>query len=186
MSKLIVGMTLSLDGYMNDASGSVAPLYTDFDALLDFAPMLEAIRDTGAVLMGRRTFAMAADPDEYAATYEFRVPLFVLTHTPPARHPREAPPLTFTFVTTGLADAVAQAKAAAGPKDVTVVGGASLARQLLQAGLADELHLDFMPILLGGGQRFFDTLGPSPLHLERLDLAAAPSGRTHLKYRILK
>src|SRR5688572_24279057 len=112
MSKVIVGSTLSLDGFFNDPSGSVSPLYPDFEAMVNSAPLQESIRDTGAVLMGRRTFAMAADPDSYAGTYEYQVPIFVLTHTPPERQPKESPPLTFTFVTTGVASAVAQAKAA--------------------------------------------------------------------------
>lgn len=59
-------------------------------------------------------------------------------------------------------------------------------RQLLRAGLADVLDLDLMPVLLGGGLRFFDALGPQPILLERIDVVALTSGRTHLRYRVVK
>lgn len=62
MSRDIVGATMSLDGFINDASGSVAPLYPDFDVLRESAPLQQAIRETGAVLMGRHTFDMAEYP----------------------------------------------------------------------------------------------------------------------------
>lgn len=62
---------------------------------------------------------------------------------------------------------MAQAKAAAGHKDVTVVGGASTIQQCLGAGLADELHIDIMPVLLCGGLRLFEALGAEPIQLER-------------------
>ena len=63
MSKVIVGMTISLDGFAADPSGSVEALYSDFAAMHEEAPLIEAIRDTGAVVMGRKAFAMAEDPD---------------------------------------------------------------------------------------------------------------------------
>ena len=85
----------------------------DLDALRD-APYMQAMADeTGSVLMGRRTFDMAGDPDEYADSYELQAPIFVVTHTPPERHPEENDRLTFTFVTDGVASAAAQAREAA-------------------------------------------------------------------------
>src|SRR3972149_2142448 len=94
------------------------------------------IEETGAVLMGRRTFEMAADPDWYVGSYELQVPIFVLTHEPPRVAPKHDEHLTFTFVTDGIESAVKQAKAAAGDRAVTVVGGADGIRQLLRAGPA--------------------------------------------------
>ncbi|SNT62386.1 Dihydrofolate reductase [Asanoa hainanensis] len=155
MARVIFGMTVSVDGYVEDADGSASALYPDLAELRPTHYMTEMIDETGAVLMGRRTFAMG-DPDGYAGTYEFQVPIFVVTHEPPPTHPREAGGLTFTFVTDGVEAAVAKAKSAAGDRDVTVVGGVDLGHQLLTRGLVDELRLDIMPVLLGGGRRLFE------------------------------
>jgi len=76
-------MTMSLDGFINDRNGSVASLYADLEELRITEPLQEAIKTTGAVVMGRHAFAMAENPDLYAGNYEFQVPVFVLTHKPP-------------------------------------------------------------------------------------------------------
>jgi dihydrofolate reductase len=185
MANVIVGMTISLDGFVNDRQGSVAALYPDFASLRQSEPLQEAIQNTGAVVMGRQAYAMAADPDWYAGNYEFQVPIFVLTHTAPQTQPRQTDTLRFTFVTDGIASAISQAKATAGAKDVTVIGGASTIQQCLQAGLADELHLDIMPVLLGDGLRLFDAMSTAPIHLERMQVMALPGGRTHLRFRVV-
>jgi dihydrofolate reductase len=183
MARLIAGMTVSLDGYVQDAEGSAAALYTDLADLQD-SPYVKAMQDeTGAVLMGRRTFEMAGDPDSYADSYELQVPIFVLTHTPPAVAPKRNERLSFTFVTDGVQSAVAQAAAAAGERAVTVVGGVDLNRQLLAAGLVDELRVDVMPVLLGAGLRLFD--GTPPLALEKLGVDDV-GPRTSLRFRVLR
>ena len=91
---------MSLDGFINDREGSVAALYPDLENWRDTEPGKESIQNTGAVVMGRNSFAMAADPDWFAGNYEYQVPIFVLTHQPPQRHPRETlcarfPPRSF-------------------------------------------------------------------------------------------
>jgi dihydrofolate reductase len=110
----------------------------------------------------------------------------VLTHKPPKKHPKETEELTFTFVTDGIVRAIEQAKAAADGKDVTVIGGASVARQCLKAGLVDELQIDIMPVLLGGGLRLFEGSDMESLRLERLKAMELPAGRTHLRFRVIK
>jgi len=186
MSKVVAGMTISLDGFVNDSSGSVASLYSDFESFKETEPFMESIEKTGAVVMGRNAFAMAKDPDWYAHNYEYQVPIFVVTHQIPDKHPRETDNLSFTFVTDGVESAIQQAKLAAGDKDVTVIGGASVIRQCLMAEVVDELHIDVMPILLCGGLRFFEDPGNPPALLERLDVVDLPAGRTHLKFRVLR
>lgn len=186
MGKVVLGMTMSLDGFINDRNGSVAALYPDLVALRDTEPLSESIRNTGAVVMGRNSFAMAEDPDWFVGNYEYQVPIFVLTHKPPEKHPKETNDLTFTFVTDGIESAVRQAKAAAGDKDVNIIGAASTARQCLRAGLADELYVDIMPVLLGGGLRPFEGIGQEPIQLERLKAIELPGGRTHLRFRVVK
>lgn len=186
MGKIILGMTMSLDGFINDHNGSVEALYPDLVELRDTEPLIESMQNTGAVVMGRNSFAMAEDPDSIAENYEYQVPIFVLTHQPPKKHPKENDNLTFTFVTDGIESASGQANAVAGDKDVTVIGAASIARQCLNKGLADELHVDIMPVLLGGGLRPFEGIIPESVQLERLKVLELPGGRTHLRFRIIK
>jgi dihydrofolate reductase len=180
-ARVIVGMTVSLDGYVADENGSVARLFPDLSDLRDTDYMKDAIAETGAVLMGRRAFEMG-DPDSFVGNYEFQVPIFVLTHRPPQVAPKQDEHLTFTFVTDGLESAVEQATAAAGDKAVTVIGGVSVANQLLRAGLADELHLDVMPVLLGAGLRFFES-GLESVRLEKLGVQEV-GARTSLSFRV--
>jgi dihydrofolate reductase len=188
MGKIILGMTMSLDGFINDRKGSVSALYPDLDAWRETEPGKESIQNTGAVVMGRNSYAMSEDPDWFAENYEYQVPIFVLTHVPPppGKHPKETNDLSFTFVTDGIASAVRQAQAAAGDKDVTIIGAASTAQQCLKAGLADELHVDIMPVLLSGGLRAFEDLGTESIQLERIKVMDLPGGRTHLRFRITK
>jgi dihydrofolate reductase len=122
MGKVIAGMSMSLDGYIDDHNGSVEKLYSDFAELHDVPTFQEMIKNTGAVVMGRHVYEMA-DPFLWANDdYEFQTPIFVLTHTPPAKYPKGNDRLTFTFVTDGVESAISQAKKAAGKKDVQVIG----------------------------------------------------------------
>jgi dihydrofolate reductase len=182
-------MTISLDGFVADQNGNASRLYQDLAALRHTSYMQDAIEQTGAVLMGSRTFEMA-DPDSYVGNYEFQVPIFVLTHRPPTVAPKQDQRLTFTFVTDGVQSAVAQAKAAAAAKGnesdkaVQVGGGVTIAQQLLAANLADELHIDFMPVFLGSGLRAFDSSTLARLRLEKIkvqDVGARTSRRFRIK-----
>ena len=150
----------------------------------------ESLQNIGAVVMGRNMFGGGPGPwsDEprwdgwWGDDPPFHTPVFVLT-----RHAREPLPMqggtTFYFVTDGIESALRQAKDAAGGKDVSLGGGANVAQQYLAAGLLDELRLDVVPVLLGGGTRLFDNLDGAGLELEQLRAVEAP-GVTHLKYRV--
>jgi dihydrofolate reductase len=183
MTQLLAGMTVSLDGFVEGAPGQNVSMSVNEDAALASAQLAAAIESTGAVLMGRRTFDMAEDPDLYADHYEFQVPIFVVTHRPPTKPPKENEALTFTFVTEGVESAAAQARAAAGDRDVTVVGGPDVIRQLLVAGLVDVLEMDVVPVLLGSGTRFLDSpsLAGIPLDLEYVQEIGS---RTTLGFRV--
>jgi dihydrofolate reductase len=85
----------------------------------------------------------------------FRAPVFVVTHRPRPILTREGG-TSFTYVTDGIHSAVQQAKAAAGGKNVAVAGGGTLLRQVLAAGLLDELELHIVPVVLGTGMRLLD------------------------------
>ncbi len=182
-SKVILGMTVSLDGFINDRDGDVGNLYADLAEMDETPQMLQAIQDTGAVVMGRRAYEMGNG--DYTG-YEFQVPIFVVTHDVPANAAKgENDKLSFTFVTDGIESAITQAQAAANGKDVVVVGGASVGQQLLKAGLVDELQIDIVPILLGKGLRLFENLEEQEIKLEktRVDEVLA---RTQLQFRVIK
>jgi dihydrofolate reductase len=183
MSKVIFGMAMSLDGFVNDKNGSVARLYPDMEALHQTEALQEGIRKTGAVVMGRHSYDMAQGD---FTGYEFQVPIFVLTHEIPDTVARgENDKLSFTFVTDGVESLIEKAKAAAGDKDVTMVGGPNTAQQALKAGLIDEIHIDLMPILLGEGLRLFEHLNTEHIELENIAITESP-GRTHLEFRVIK
>ncbi|MDQ3248314.1 MAG: dihydrofolate reductase family protein [Chloroflexota bacterium] len=183
MAKVILGVTMSLDGFINDRDGKVDSLYPDLDELRNTETLQEAIKNTGAVVMGRRAYAMG-DPDEYVGNYEFQVPIFVLTHHVPQKLPKQDDKLTFTFVSDGIESTIVQAKAAAGDKDVQVIGGANTAQQLINAELADELQISIMPVLLGDGLRFFEHVDPKQMKLEKIKVVES-AARTDIWFRVV-
>ena len=118
--------------------------------------------------------------------YEYQVPIFVLTHQAPEKAAKgENERLAFTFVTDGIESAIEKARAAAGDKDVTVIGGANTAQQIIRAGLADELHIGIVPVLFGEGLRFFDNLGAEQTELERIRVLESPT-RTDILFRVVQ
>src|SRR5207249_9932262 len=90
---------------------------------------------------------------------------------------------TFSFVTEGIDSALAQARAAAGDKDVAIAGGASTVQQYLAAGMLDELNLHIVAVILGKGERLLDGVGDPTL--EPVKVIASPTG-THVKYRVVR
>ncbi len=181
MAHLVAGMTISLDGYVADPDGDFGMLYADLGTPEGGAYLAASQAETGAVLMGRRTYDGAPDPDSYADDYEYQVPVVVLTSRPPAVPSRRNERLWVTFAG-DLHEAVATARELAGERAVTVVGGADLNRQLIDAGLVDELRVDVVPVLLGGGLRLFD--GVAPARLERTGIEEIGQ-RTGLRFRVL-
>jgi dihydrofolate reductase len=199
MAKVVVALTMSLDGYVagpND--GKHLPLGEGGEALFEWyfngdtpsrhydrfrlskrsAEVFDAgIDSCGAVVTGRRTYDIAN-----AWGGDGPVPgrpLFVLTHNVPAEVPETSVP--YTFVTDGIQSAIEQAKAAAGDKYVGLAGSQA-AQQCLRAGLLDEIWLAVVPLLLGGGVRLFDHIGGA-VRLETINVVDAP-GVTHLSYRV--
>jgi dihydrofolate reductase len=154
------------------------------------AVMAEVNANVGAEIMGRGKFGPAArgpwgdDPwtGWWGDNPPFHKPVFVVTHH--EREPLTLSDTTFTFVTDGIESALAQARDAAGEKDVFIGGGADIINQYLAAGLVDEIELHVVPILLGGGERLFAGVGPE-VKLEQVRVVEAP-GVTHLRYRVAK
>lgn len=185
MGKVILGVTTSLDGFAEDKNDSVGPLYPDLDTLLSTDVMNESIRNTGAVVMAWKEYAMAQDPDWYV-DYEYQVPIFVFTDKAPEKHPKGTDKVTFTFVTDGVGEAIRLAKIAAIDKDVTIIGSASTTAECLRMGLADEFHLEIIPIFLHQGSRPFDDIAIEKIQFERIKVVELPAGRTHIRFRIFR
>jgi dihydrofolate reductase len=145
----------------------------------------ESFKAAGAYVMGRRM----ADGGEVPWGDEppFHAPVFVVTHRPRETLVKEGG-TSFTYVTDGLESAVEQARAAAGGKDVAVAGGGSLVREVLDAGLLDQLDLHIAPVLLGDGMQLFDPTGLNLGAMEALELTATRVVESddvlHLRYDV--
>jgi dihydrofolate reductase len=149
----------------------------------------ESVSNVGAEIMGRGKFGGGPGPwddDTWRGWWgeepPFHMPVFVLTNH--ARKPLTLSDTTFTFVTDGIESALDQARTAAAGKDIFIGGGAIAINQYLAAGLVDYLELHIVPLVLGGGARLFDGVGPD-LELEQIRAVEAP-GVSHLKYRVVK
>lgn len=185
MSKVILGLTMSLDGYAEDINGSVNPLYSDLELLDETDVMDEFKKETGAVVMSGKEFYMADDLDGYAEGYEFQGPIFIFTDKVPKKHPKENELISFTFITTGVEDAIRQAKIVAGDKTVNIIGSAFTAKECLKTEMIDELQVDIIPRFLKEGYRPFDNIENLNMRLNRIMLKELPAGRVHIRYKIL-
>lgn len=205
MSKVYVDITMSLDGYIagpNDnpeqglgeggerlhewvyglESWRATHHMEGGETNRDSEILAEAFANMGAVVMGRNMFDFAEEA--WGPNPPFRVPVYVVTHRPRETVIKEGG-TTFIFVTDGLESAVVQAKAAAGDKDVSGAGGASLIQQLLTAGLLDEIQIHIAPFLMGAGRRLFDNMEARHIELDT-DRVVESKAATHLRYRVVK
>jgi dihydrofolate reductase len=199
MTKVIAGITTSLDGYVtgpNDRLGAglgdggerlhywvfggpwtyESPRGSPAD--VDQAYLDEVFGSGGAWIVGRTMHDLV---DGWGDDPGFGVPVFVVTHRP--RETVVKGDTSFEFVTGGITDALARARAAAAGKNVIVMGGADLLRQYLAAGLVDEFTLTIAPVLLGAGKRLFDGISRTDITFERTAVIESPFA-THLRYRV--
>lgn len=181
MGKVMAGMTVSLDGFMNAES-----VNGDFELLLQAPSFKEMLENTGAVIMGRNVYEMA-DPFLWINDdYEFQCPLFIMTHNPPEKYPEGNEKLSVNFVTDGIESAIKKAKVAAGDKMVQIIGGADVIQQALNSGLVDEFGVDIMPVLLGDGLRLLENLDTDKIKLERISVSETTPMRTSIMYKVAK
>ncbi|GAA0437444.1 deaminase [Acrocarpospora corrugata] len=193
MAASVLYMSMSLDGYIaGPGDGPDNPGGDGFVRLHEWGltpdgerhrtdgaagRLTDEYHATGAVVAGRRTVEQV---DHWGGDHHGRgVPIFVPSHRPPGPSVANYP--LVTYVTDGIESAMAQAKVAAGDRDV-MVHGAYTAQRALDAGVLDELQIHQIPVLFGGGRRLFDVL-PSRVELDIVrvvDTAAA----THIRYRV--
>ena len=188
MGAVVIDVSVSLDGYMaapNDVPGN--GLGDDgmrlHNWMFDDPTIFERIygdlkNETGAVIIGRRTYDNSIPEWGGSGPLGDDVPCIVVTHDAPT-----SAPAMFSFATDGIEAAHAQAQAAAGDKQIGVMGG-SLATQFLDAGLVDQLRIHVVNVLLGDGRRLFGTL-PERVELEQTSVSET-NGVTHIEYRVVR
>ena len=196
MTKVAAGITTSLDGYITGPNagpgrglgdGGERLHYWVFGGPWSYETPVRGemtgvdkeffdgvIANVGAVVGGRGTYRAA---EAWGGTNPWGVPFVIVTHRP-EDEPREG---GFTFVN-GFDEALGRAQAAAGDKDVQIMGGADVIRQALRAGAIDELSISIAPVTLGAGKRLFDG-SEGELSLEPLRVLGSPLA-THITYRV--
>jgi dihydrofolate reductase len=200
MGTVNAGAAMSLDGFIADPSGEVGPLFDwYFNGDVEFPTaggrwvfktseasarhLREVWTSAGALVVGRGEFDKT---QAWGGLHPLGVPVFVLTHRPPAEWPfPETPPpeeVPFTFVTDGIESAIAQAQAVAGDKVVGLNPG-SIAGQALNAGLLDEAWIELVPVWLGDGIRLFGDVVKPPVLFEDPRVIEG-NAVTHLMYKL--
>jgi dihydrofolate reductase len=196
MTKVIAGITTSVDGYVagpNDGPGnglgdggerlhywvfggpwSYAEEPRGEPSGEDAAWLAQTTARIGAVVGGRWTYEAAG---HWGDENPWGLPLFIVTHRPEEQPAGDA----FTFVS-GVEEAVDRARDAAGGKDVNIMGGAETIRQALAAGIVDELTIIVAPVVLGAGKRLFEGFSQE-LELEHLGVRQSPYA-TFIDYRV--
>ncbi len=212
MAKVMVALTMSLDGFIAGSNDSgKQPLGDGGTRLFDWyfngdtpIPPYQAAASRGVsvppfklsrasaevfegIIKGGGAVVTGRRTYDIASAWQGNgplpgLPLFVVTHNVPKEVPHGES--HYTFVTDGVESAIRQAASAAGDKYVSLMG-ASVAQQCLRAGLLDEIQIHLVPVLLGAGVRLFDHLGSDNIELETIRVVDAP-GVTHLRYRIIK
>jgi dihydrofolate reductase len=193
VAKVVFDISMSLDGFMTAANVRPdEPLGDGGERLHEWAfggdersseLLAEAGREIGAVMCGRNTYNQSirwwgAD----GPTGPARMPVFVVTHSEPEEQPENG---VYRFATGGIEAVLEEAKETAGDKTVAVMGGADLGRQVIRAGLVDEISIHLVPVLFGGGTRMFDEMGDEHIQLEAIGVEPTPSA-THMRFRVLK
>ena len=197
MGKVLTGASVSLDGFIS------GPGETGFEHLFawysggdiefpsamptvkfslsepDHRYLKEYVDGVGVLVVGRRLFDITNGWD---GRHPFDLPVVVVTHNVPKDWVKDHPDAPFTFVTDGLASAIEHARDVAGDRNIGLTAG-KLASQGVELGLVDEIYFDLVPVVLGGGTRYFEKLtsgtqlldGPEILQGERV---------THLRYTV--
>ncbi|MBC7828257.1 MAG: dihydrofolate reductase family protein [Chitinophagaceae bacterium] len=188
MTKLIVDITTSLDGFIAGTDISTTqPLGKNGELLhhwmfqnktdLDIKILFEIVETTGAVILGNRMYSTAIDLAWKGVT-PFYSPAIVVCHKVPAKKVEG-----FSYITTGFDDALTHARTLAGKKNIWIIGGANIIQQFFNAGLVDILHLHIAPVLLIQGTRLFEGIGNDLLQLTKTSITETP-GAVHIKYRV--
>jgi dihydrofolate reductase len=196
MGKVIASAAMSVDGFVADTDDAVGALFdwygnghvaitgADPDRVFHVSEATAGYLranwvNIGAAVIGRRLFDITNGWNGRPAIGDH---VFVVTHDVPTGWPY--PDAPFTFVTDGLASAIAKALAFAGDRNVALTAG-DLTGQALAAGVVDELSVNVAPVVFGSGVRFFGDYTGSPVLLDNPQVVLGDRV-THLHYRVSK
>ncbi|MFB9234915.1 dihydrofolate reductase family protein [Plantactinospora siamensis] len=198
MSKVMTGATMSLDGYIAGPGESgfdllfrwynngdvetrnINPDLTWHTTRASADVLREMMSNVGALVVGRHLYDLT---NAWGGRHPLDVPTVVLTHRPPTDRPLADE--NFVFVTDGIEAAVEQARELAGDKWVALNGG-TIARQGLDAGLVDEVHVELTPFVLGAGTPLFGALATAPVELTGPYSIVEGNEVVHLRYRVVR
>ncbi len=188
MTATVLYMSMSLDGFiagpnerldnpLGDGGGRLHE-WSFNDQMAVHGQVFNEFMATGAIVAGSGTF----EPAHGWGGDHHGVPIWVLSRHEPRIDVSQWPLVTYT---NDLNSAIADAKRAAGERNV-LVHGAATAQRALAAGVLDELELHIIPVLLGQGRRLFDNLGLEHIELQRTRILEGEEGVTHLRYRVMR
>jgi dihydrofolate reductase len=197
MGKVVASASMSLDGYVAKQDNTIGRLFdwlqngeVPFPTVtpgltLHVTPAsAEYLRrltsSLGALVCGRTLFDFT---DGWGGRHTLDVPVVVVTHHVPVEWVEAHPDAPFTFVTEGVAAAIECAQAIAGDRVVAVTAG-TIAGQCLELGLLDEVAIDLVPVVMGGGRPFFGTLSPADVLLADPTLCLQGDRVTHLVFPV--
>lgn len=181
MSKTILEIAITVDGF-------VAGLNDEQDWLEGFGDLSEFgfdefIAETGAIIIGKRSYDLGIDQGWFKGSTYGESPIFVICSKLPEDPSNDA---DFRFVTSGIKDLYNLALESAGGKNIYVFGGPNLVQQLINNDLLDEMRLNYVPVLIGRGIPLFSDGGNSRKKLELIETKQFSNGLTRQHYRVLK
>ena len=199
MGKVVSSAMMSLDGYIAKADNTIGRLFDSLgngdvevttaspDITFHLTQQSAAwwkhwFDSIGAIIVGRTLFDVT---DGWGGRHTLDAPVVVVTHEVPTEWVRAHPDAPFTFVTEGVAEAVAAAQEIAGDKTVAVAAG-TIARQCLELGLLDEVAVDLVPVVMGEGKPYFGAMGLTDVMLDNPTVCIRGDRVTHLIFPVLR
>jgi len=197
MGKVVSSAMMSLDGYIAKADNSIGRLFDSLgngevevptatpDITFRMTPQtaehwrtwMDAV---GAIVVGRTLFDYT---DGWGGRHTMDAPVVVVTHEVPTEWVAAHPDAPFTFVTDGVAAAIAAAQEVAGDRAIAVTAG-DIARQCLELGLLDEVAVDLVPVVMGQGKPYFGTMGITDVMLGNPTTCIQGDRVTHLVFPV--
>jgi dihydrofolate reductase len=199
VGKVVSSAMMSLDGYIAKADNTIGRLFDSLgngdvevttaspDITFHLSQQSAAwwkhwFDSIGAIIVGRTLFDVT---DGWGGRHTMDAPVVVVTHEVPIEWVRAHPDAPFTFVSEGVAEAVAAAQEIAGDKTVAVAAG-TIARQCLELGLLDEVAVDLVPVVMGEGKPYFGAMGLTDVMLDNPTVCIRGDRVTHLLFPVLR
>lgn len=195
--RVIASASMSLDGYIAKHDNTIGYLFDWLHngdlAMPTASPGItfrlnrasydywtEWVASVGALVCGRTLFDVA---EGWGGRHTMDVPVVVLTHTVPTDWVTAHPDAPFTFITGGVDAAVERARVLADGRNIAITAG-TVATQCLEAGLLDEVAVDLVPVLMGGGRPYFVQNAIGDVPLEDPTTCIRSSRVTHLRFPV--